>query len=270
MNTQQEKLNFEGALGDRLAARLDTPVDHEPRAYGLLAHCFTCSKDLKAINRISRALAARGLAMLRFDFTGLGESEGDFADTNFSSNLDDLEAAARFLERHYAPPRLLVGHSLGGTAVLAGGERLSGISAVATIGAPADTEHIRQRLASQTPELQARGEAELHLGGRPFRIRAQLLEDLAEQPVRRRITRLVRPLLIFHSPVDEIVDIDHARRIFELAKHPKSFVSLDNADHLLTREADARYVAEVLAAWAGRYVSDPGDAEAPAPHSSAG
>jgi putative redox protein len=259
-NTSQRQLTFPGAFGEQLAARLDMPADQEPAAYALLAHCFTCSKDLKAINRISRALAHRGLGVLRFDFTGLGESEGDFADTNFSSNVDDLEAAARFLETHHAPPRLLIGHSLGGTAVLASGARLSNISAVATIGAPSDTEHIRQRLIAQTPELQNRGEAELHLAGRPFRIREQLLTDLAEHQVHQRIRQLNQPLLVFHSPVDEIVSIDHARRIFELARHPKSFVSLDDADHLLTRTADARYVAEVLAAWAGRYLSDPRDA----------
>jgi len=256
MPTQQHKLHFTGALGDHLAGRLDVPTDASPTAYALFAHCFTCSKDLKAINRISRALAERGLGVFRFDFTGLGESEGDFADTNFSSNIDDLEAAAQFLDQQYAPPRLLIGHSLGGTAVLAGGDRLASISAVATIGAPADTEHIRDRLSAATPSLDASEEAELQLAGRPFRIRGQLLQDLAEHNVAQRIRDLREPLLIFHSPVDEIVDVDHARQIFERASHPKSFVSLDNADHLLTRRADAAYVAEVLAAWAGRYLVD--------------
>lgn len=251
---RREHLHFPGAHGADLAARLESP-DVEPTAYALFAHCFTCSKDLKAAGWISRALVDRGIAVFRFDFTGIGESEGDFAETDFSSNLDDLVAAADFLRRERQAPRLLVGHSLGGAAVLAVTERIPETAAVATICAPSDTEHLRDVLVRLSPELEARGEAEVDLGGgHPFRIRKQLLEDLAEDHLQGVLSRLHRPLLIFHSPVDNIVGIEHAQRIFEAAKHPKSFISLGMADHLLQRERDARYVGEVLAAWAGRYL----------------
>lgn len=251
---RREHPRFPGAHGGTLAARLESP-DTDPTAYALFAHCFTCSKDLKAAGWISRALVERGIAVLRFDFTGVGESEGDFAATDFSSNLDDLVAAADFLRREREAPKLLVGHSLGGTAVLAAADRIPEVEAVATIGAPSDTGHLRDVLVRLSPELEARGEAEVDLGGgHPFRIRRQLLEDLAEDHLQGVLSRLRRPLLLFHSPVDNVVGIEHAKRIFEAAKHPKSFVSLGMADHLLSREKDARYVGEVLAAWAGRYL----------------
>ena len=251
---RREHLRFPGAHGADLAARLESP-DVEPTAYALFAHCFTCSKDLKAAGWISRALVDRGIAVFRFDFTGIGESEGDFAETDFSSNLDDLVAAADFLRRERQAPRLLVGHSLGGTAVLAAAERIPETAAVATICAASDTEHLRDILVRLSPELEARGEAEVDLGGgQPFRIRKQLLEDLAEDHLQGVLSRLHRPLLIFHSPVDNVVGIEHAQRIFEAAKHPKSFISLGMADHLLQSERDARYIGEVLAAWAGRYL----------------
>lgn len=254
---QRKRLRFPGAFGDELVARLELPDPEgsEPAAYALFAHCFTCSKDLKAVGWISRALVERGIAVFRFDFTGLGESEGDFADTDFSSNLDDLEAAAEFLRREHRAPEILVGHSLGGAAVLAAAERIPEAKAVATIAAPSDTDHLRDTLIRQAPELEEEDEAEVHLGGRKFRIRQKLLQDLAQGGLERAIRELGRPLLIFHSPVDDIVGIDHARRIYEAAKHPKSFVSLDDAHHLLTDPRDARYVGEVLAAWAGRYVT---------------
>ena len=248
-----EHLRFPGARGASLAARLDSPAGM-PVAYALFAHCFTCSKDIKAAGWISRALVERGIAVLRFDFTGIGESEGDFAATDFSSNLDDLVAAADFLRREREAPRLLVGHSLGGCAVLAAAERIPEARAVATIGAPSDTVHLKSTLIRLAPDLEARGEAELHLGGRPFRVRKELLDDLEEEHLKGVLERLHKALLIFHSPVDGIVDIDHARRLFEMAKHPKSFISLDRADHLLTGEQDARYVGEMLAVWAGRYL----------------
>jgi putative redox protein len=250
---QRQRLRFPGATGAELVGRLERP-DSEPRAWALFAHCFTCSKDLKAVGWISRALVERGFAVFRFDFTGLGESEGDFADTNFTSNLQDLEAAAEFLRREHRAPQLLVGHSLGGAAVLAAAGAVPEAEAVATIGAPSDTGHLRDVLVSRAPEIEARGEAEIRLGGRPFRIRKQLLDDLSEDHMQGAVSSLGKALLILHSPVDTVVGIGHARRIYEAAKHPKSFVSLDDADHLLTREADARYAAEVLAAWASRYL----------------
>jgi alpha/beta superfamily hydrolase len=248
-----ELLKFEGATGELLAARLERP-DGEPRAVGLFAHCFTCSKDLKPVVRISRALCDRGIAVLRFDFTGLGESEGDFADTNFSSNVEDLVAAADFLRRKIQAPRILIGHSLGGAAVLAAASRIAESAAVATIGAPSDTSHLAEQLGSTHPEIENQGEAELMLAGRRFRVRKQFLEDLNQKRLDGYIKDLARPLMIFHSPLDEVVSIDHARRIFQSARHPKSFVSLDRADHLLMNPADARFVAGMLAAWSERYI----------------
>lgn len=251
---RREHLRFPGAHGGTLAARLESPVT-DPTAYALFAHCFTCSKDLKAAGWISRALVDRGIAVLRFDFTGIGESEGDFAETDFSSNLQDLVAAADFLRNRYQAPGLLLGHSLGGTAVLAAAERIPEARAVATIAAPSGTEHLRNILIRLAPELEARGEAEVDLGGnRRFPIRKELLDDLAEDHLRGVLHGLRRPLLLFHSPVDNTVGIEHAHRLFEAAKHPKSYISLGLADHLLSQERDARYVGEVLAAWAGRWL----------------
>jgi uncharacterized OsmC-like protein/alpha/beta superfamily hydrolase len=250
---KSEHLKFPGSQGQELAARLDSPVTL-PAAYALFAHCFTCSKDLKAAGWISRALVERGIAVLRFDFTGLGESQGDFAGTDFHTNLDDLVAAADFLRREREAPRLLVGHSLGGCAVLAAAERIPEALAVSTIGAPSDTEHLRNTLIHLAPELESRGEAEVRLGGRVFRISRQFLDDLEEDHLRGVLERLHKALLVFHSPVDNIVGIDHARRLFEMAKHPKSFVSLDRADHLLSDERDARYAGDVLAAWSSHYL----------------
>ncbi len=251
---QSQRVTFPGAFGHQLAARLDRS-EEAPRACALFAHCFTCSKDLKATARISRALVERGIAVLRFDFTGLGESEGDFADTNFSSNLEDLLAAVEFMRANYQAPKLLIGHSLGGAAVLATAGRVPEAVAVATLGAPSDTGHLGEGILRSAPELEAADEAEVVLAGRPFRVRRQLIDDLAQQRVLSAVRKLDKPLLILHSPVDDVVDVDHARRIYQAAKHPKSFVSLDDADHLLLKDpADARYVAEVLAAWSGRYL----------------
>jgi putative redox protein len=250
---KRERVKFPGSTGDELVGRLEMP-DGEPSAYALFAHCFTCSKDLKAAGWISRALVERGIAVFRFDFTGLGESEGDFADTNFSSNLEDLVAAGDHLREHYEAAKILIGHSLGGAAVLAAARHFEEAVAVATVGAPSDTQHLGDMLRSKAPEIEEQGVAEVSLAGRRFTLKRQLLDDLEEQSMRDCIGGLDRALLIFHSPFDEVVGIDHARRIYEAAKHPKSFVSLDDADHLLTRQRDARYVGEVLAAWAGRYV----------------
>lgn len=250
-----EKTTFEGAFGDRLAARLERP-DGEPLATALFAHCFTCSKDLRAARAITRTLAERGYAVLRFDFTGLGESEGDFADTHFSSNVDDLVAAADHLRREIVAPRLLVGHSLGGAAVLVAASRIPEVEAVATIGAPSGGENLRERLLKAAPELEAGDEAEVELAGRTFRIRRELIDDLAGASVTEAAEGLGRPLLLLHSPVDETVPIEHAGRLFEAARHPKSCVALDGADHLLSDESDARFVADVLGVWAERYVAE--------------
>jgi putative redox protein len=251
---RRDKVRFPGSLGGELVGRLERP-DGEPHAYVLFAHCFTCGKDIKAAGWIGRALVERGFGVLRFDFTGLGESEGDFADTDFHSNLDDLVAAGDFLRSRYRAPAVLVGHSLGGAAVLAAAAAFPEAVAVVTIGAPADTAHLRETLADTAPELEAKGVAEIDLGGvRKVRVGRELFDDLAEDHLSHALEGLGKALLIFHSPSDTVVGIEHAERLFRAAKHPKSFVSLDHAHHLLWDEADARWTAEVLAAWAGRYV----------------
>lgn len=255
MEAPNEAIRFPGADGQQLSARLDRTMG-APRAYALFAHCFTCSKDSLAAARISRALAMQGIAVLRFDFTGLGSSAGDFANSNFSSNVADLMAAANFLREHYAAPKLLIGHSLGGAAVLAAASRVPEAVAIATIAAPFRPDHIRHLLKPATAEIEARGEADVSLGGRTFRIKQQFLDDLASYNTQDTIAQLRKALLVFHSPADTTVDVQNAAQIFLAAKHPKSFVSLDNADHLLTRKADSAYVAAVLAAWASRYIGD--------------
>ncbi len=247
-------LSFTNAAGVRLAATLDLPVNGKPRGYALFAHCFTCGKDLKALHHISRALTARCIAVLRFDFTGLGDSEGVFAATTFSSNVDDLVAAARHLEAEHAAPQILVGHSLGGTAVLAAAAQLPSVKAVATIGAPFDAAHVIRHFDEHRPKIEQDGEAEVDLGGRRFRVRKALLDDLEAQSMGDAIHRLGRALLIFHSPRDRVVGIDNAAAIYQAALHPKSFVSLDHADHLVSDEADAEYIGTVTAAWASKYV----------------
>jgi putative redox protein len=236
-----------------LAARLELP-DGPPRAYALFAHCFTCSKDVFAAARIAGGLAEAGIAVLRFDFTGLGASEGDFANTNFSSNVEDLVRAAGYLRDAHAAPAILIGHSLGGAAVLAAAGKIPEAKAVATIAAPADPGHIAHLLADARPEIEKKGEAEVVLAGRSFRIQKQFLEDIDGHRLADAIKDLKRALLIFHAPRDGTVGIENASAIFAAARHPKSFVSLDGADHLLSRREDARYVAAVLTAWAGRYV----------------
>ena len=221
----------------------------------MFAHCFTCSKDLAAATRIARGLVEHGLGVLRFDFTGLGSSEGEFANTNFSSNVEDLVRAASWLGDAHQLPSVLVGHSLGGAAVLAAASRLPEVSAVATIGAPFDPAHLAHLFPPDVlNRLAAAGEAEVQLAGRAFRVRRQFLDDIREVRLAEHIRGLRRALLIFHSPRDEVVSVDDARRIFEAARHPKSFVSLDDADHLLTNRRDAEFVASVLGAWARRYL----------------
>jgi putative redox protein len=250
------KIEFPGSQGSRLAARLELP-DDEPRACALFAHCFTCGKDVVAAARISRALTEFGIAVLRFDFTGLGGSGGDFGNTGFTSNVEDLWLAADHLRTSFAPASILIGHSLGGAAVLAAARRLPEVRAVATIGAPADPEHVLRLLGDSRDEIERRGEADVVLAGRTFRIRKEFLDDIAAQQQTERIAELGAALLVMHSPTDELVGVDNARRIFDAARHPKSFIALDGADHLLTERADAEYVAGVLAAWATRYALAP-------------
>jgi putative redox protein len=251
-----ERFDFTNAKGERLAALLDNPPG-EPRAYALFVHCFTCGKDLQGARRIAEGLTALGIGVLRFDFTGLGASEGEFANTTFSSNIDDVVAAADQLRRTRRAPAILIGHSLGGAAVLAAASRVPEARAVVTIAAPYDPGHVTGLFKERLAEIAAQGEVEVTLAGRPFRIRRSFLDDIAEQNLAPRIGSLRRALLIFHSPTDEVVGIENASHIFAAAKHPKSFVSLDGADHFLTRREDAAYVANVIAAWAERYLDMP-------------
>jgi len=247
------RLEFDGGQGAKLAARLDLP-NEPPRAYALFAHCFTCSKDLNATRRIAAALSAKGIAVLRFDFTGLGSSQGEFASTNFSSNIADLVRAAAHLRDNYQAPSLLIGHSLGGAAVLAAAREIPEVKAVATIGAPADAGHVIHNFSADLDRIKTDGKAEVSLGGRQFTIEKQFLDDLEQSSLKECIAGLKRALLILHSPVDQTVGIDNASEIFMAARHPKSFISLDHADHLLTGDEDARFVANTIAAWSERYV----------------
>ena len=247
------RVSFPGSGGQSLAARLDLP-DAAPSAFALFAHCFTCGKDVFAATRISQQLATHGVACLRFDFTGLGSSEGEFANTNFSSNVADLLAAAAHLRQAYQAPALLIGHSLGGAAVLAAAASVPECRAVVTIGAPSDVRHVRHLFGERLAQIEADGEAQVTLAGRPFTIKRQFLLDADEQHLATRIGELRRALLVMHSPRDDTVEISNATRIFTAAKHPKSFISLDTADHLLSGRADAVYAADLIAAWAVRYL----------------
>lgn len=248
-----ERIDFPGPHG-KISAKLDAP-DSTPRAYGIFAHCFTCSKDVLAATRISQGLAALGVAVLRFDFAGLGASAGDFADTNFSSNVEDLVTAADFLREKFAAPSLLIGHSLGGAAVLAAAHRVPEARAVVTIAAPSDPHYVVGSLLSEHLDTIAKlGEARVRLAGRNFNIRQHFVEDAAGHQMHERIATLGRPLLVMHAPQDDTVSMDNATRIFELAQHPKSFVSLDGIDHLVTGREDAAYVAGIIAAWSARYL----------------
>ncbi len=250
------RIEFTGSLGHPLAGRLDTP-DGAPLAWAVFAHCFTCSKDTKAAVYIARALAEAGYGVLRFDFTGLGGSGGDFANTHFSSNIDDLVAAADWLRAEHGAPALLVGHSLGGAAVLAAAHRIADARAVVTIVAPFNPAHVTDQLGEGLAVIQADGEARVTLAGREFTVRREFVDDVDGQPQAERIHTLRRPLLVLHAPEDKVVGVENARHIFEQALHPKSFVSLDGADHMLGREADAQFAADIIAAWASRYLPQP-------------
>jgi uncharacterized OsmC-like protein/pimeloyl-ACP methyl ester carboxylesterase len=248
-----ERFQFTSSEGHQLAAALDLP-EREPVAYALFAHCFTCGKDVLAAKRIALALAARGIAVLRFDFTGLGSSEGDFANSTFSSNVADLVRAADHLRETRKSPAILIGHSLGGAAILAAAEQIPDAKAVVTIAAPSDPAHVTGLFKDRVADIRKHGKVEVSLAGRPFHIKREFLDDIAEQGLMAHVAKLHKALLIMHAPTDDTVGIDNATRIFVAAKHPKSFVSLAGADHLLTGKRDAAYVADVIAAWATRYV----------------
>lgn len=263
-----ERFDFPNAQGHTLTALLQRPPGAEPVSYALFAHCFTCSKDSRAARWISDALAAHGIAVLRFDFTGLGSSEGEFANTDFSSNIDDLVAAADQLRTTRQAPALLIGHSLGGAAVLAAAARIPESRAVATIGAPSDPSHVTNLFAEQIAAIRERGEGAVSIGGREFCIRRDFLDDVAEHRLLDQVTGMRKALMILHSPTDQVVSIDNASAIFTAARHPKSFISLDGADHLLARRSDARYAGDLIAQWCQRYL--PPTAEVPAEEQAAG
>lgn len=259
------RVSFEGAFGDALAARLDRP-DTPARAFALFAHCFTCGKDIAAASRIARALTEHGIAVLRFDFTGLGSSDGDFANTHFSSNVDDLVAAADHLRAHFAAPSILIGHSLGGAAVIAAAKRIPEARAVVTLGAPSDPGHVTHLFDGHRAEIEREGEATVSLAGRPFTIRKGFLDDVCNQSLTESLRTLGKALLVMHGPLDQTVGIDNAQEIFIAAKHPKSFVTLDRADHLLRDARDASYAAEVIGAWVQRYLPEEPAEMDPLPH----
>ena len=258
---KQITVRFPNARGQQLAGLLALPEDEQPLAYALFAHCFTCSKSLSAAGNIAQALARRRIAVLRFDFTGLGESEGEFAESTFSSDVSDLVAAARYLEQHYQSPRILIGHSLGGAAVLQAAPQIPSVAAVATIAAPAHPSHASKLFGSAREQIERRGEATVQLAGRPFTIRKSFLDDLEAQKPEQTLRNLKAALLILHSPRDTVVGIDQAALLYQAAKHPKSFISLDPTDHLLSRKQDSRYAGEMIATWAGRFLETTAAAE---------
>jgi len=254
MNATSIKTNFEGHNGSKLAARLDVPAG-QIRAYALFAHCFTCSKDLTAVKQIAVQLARSGIALLRFDFTGLGSSKGEFASTNFSSNVKDLVLAAEYLKKNHQAPEILIGHSLGGAAVLAAAPLMDEVKAVVTIGAPSDVEHVLHNFGSSISKIEDEGQAEVDLAGRKFTIEKQFLEDARSTRLLDGVASMKKALLVMHSPIDATVGVENAGAIFGAAKHPKSFVSLDNADHLLMKPDDAAFAAQVISSWAERYIA---------------
>lgn len=256
MKASRKKVEFSNENGVKLAGILEMPAE-SPQAFALFAHCFTCSKDVPAAARISRHLAAQGIAVLRFDFAGIGASEGDFGDTTFSTNIDDLKAAAAFLRENYQAPSLIIGHSLGGAAVLAASGEVPECKCVVTVGAPASPNHVRHHFSAHEDRIREQGKAEVELVGRKFNIGAEFLEDIEQFDLAQRVAKLAgngKALLVFHSPLDDTVGIAEAAEIYQAAKHPKSFVSLDKADHLLTSADDAQYVAATITAWAARYL----------------
>ena len=255
MNIQ--KINFTNAEGQQLVGRLELPINQHPHNFAIFAHCFTCNKNLSAVKNITRELTSNGFGVLRFDFTGLGESEGDFENTNFSGNVDDLISASNYLKENYTAPTLLIGHSLGGAAVIFAASTIDSIKAVATIGAPSNPKHVENLIKSSVDEIKATGKANVSIGGRPFTIKKQFLDDIETKSLPNVAKNLRKALLVMHSPQDTTVGIENAEEIYVAARHPKSFVSLDGADHLLMRKEDSIYVGSVIASWAKRYISIP-------------
>jgi putative redox protein len=254
-----QKVNFKNASGHALVGRLELPADRHPHNYAVFAHCFTCNKNYTATKNIAKALSSSGFGVLRFDFTGLGDSSGDFSETDFSGNVDDLVAAADFLAKNYKAPTLLVGHSLGGAAIIFATVKIASVKALATIAAPSDPAHVQQLIKSDLEEIIAKGKATVRLAGRDFTIKKEFLDDLQQKSLPDAVARLRKPLLILHSPQDKTVGIKNAEAIYRSARHPKSFVSLDGADHLLTDKMDSRYAGKIISAWALRYLDLPKD-----------
>lgn len=251
------KVKFQNINGDELIGYLELPVNQTAHSFVLFAHCFTCNKNFFAAKNISNALSARGFGILRFDFTGLGESEGDFSDSNFSGNVEDLIAAANFLKEKYKAPELIIGHSLGGAAAIFAAQKIPEITALATIGTPSALNHVTHLLQNELEEIRSLGIASVNIGGRPFNIKNQFLEDLKTKNLKTLVSQLRKPLLILHSPEDDIVEIKNAEELYVAAKHPKSFVSLSGADHLLSQKEDSQYVGELIGSWAQRYLEIP-------------
>jgi len=247
------KFDFLNSQGEKLAGQLEMPTS-EPKSFALFAHCFTCSKDIIAANVISKELTKNNIGVLRFDFTGLGSSQGNFSNTNFSSNVEDLISACQELELNFKHPEILIGHSLGGAAVLKAASQLKAVKAVVTLGAPSSVEHVSHLFENSMCQIQDEGQAKVNLAGREFTIKKQFVDDLKNVELLSEISNFKKALLVMHSPTDDTVSIDHAAKIFLAAKHPKSFISLDNADHLLLKRSDANYVADIIGSWVNRYV----------------
>lgn len=255
MNTQ--KVDFENNEGQKLVGRIELPANQQPHNFAIFAHCFTCTKNLSAVRNISKSLTSAGFGVLRFDFTGLGESEGDFEDTNFSGNVEDLIAASDYLSKEYKAPSLLVGHSLGGAAIIFAAEQITSVKAIATIGSPSNPEHVTHLLQNDIDKIETEGVATVQLSGRPFTIKKQFLHDLKTKSLPETLKKLRKSILILHSPQDTLVEINNAEELYIAAHHPKSFISLDGADHLLTNKSDSIYTGKTIAAWASRYVLIP-------------
>ncbi len=249
-----KRIEFNNLEGEKLAARLDLPTDEKPKAFVLFAHCFTCNKNFFGVKNISKALTSSGFAVLRFDFTGLGDSAGEFENTNFSSNIQDLIQASKWLKENHEGPKLLMGHSLGGAAVLHAAAQIDTVEALVTLAAPSNPEHVKHLFEDHIDEIDEKEEAQVNIGGRPFTIKKQFLEDITSKSTEEVTKDLRKPILIFHSPHDKIVGIENARKIYSAALHPKSFVSLDGADHLLSNQKDSQYIGQVVSAWSSRYL----------------